>query len=804
MTAIAPSATHPALRARWRDQRGIQLVELLIGVVIVGFTATVALSVLVSVGVLATGSTASTRTFAQLQDGTGQILRDVTDASRLVLAEPHALTVEVQRDSRCTRRSWSVENDRDLVVVTDTYTGVRCTGGFESSSTRVVQGTLTGAEFGFFSSLSQGESLPTPVPFADVTRVAWELRAMPAFDGARELTITSGAALTQRVHSDGAGAVQDALAPLLEIVYDPDVPNTRIGVDAPVLRWTDRTPELTTGWVVYRASAEGDGPSGRTTWQAVMRLGPAADTWIDVSLGDGATGQWVVVATLDGARTGPSSNQVSSGLRPATPTLTATGLQAGIGLSWSRTPGADGWDVYRDGALTYRWSEIEDEAAFTDDTVTWVDPTGAGAAFTYEVVATSRWERAATVTSAQGARAPNAQRHVLEAGTSVDAELGAPGLTARRLTSEPASAWSAPVAPIGLTIANRQPADPANLASTWDATVDLRWTASAWTGGYADAARAATRYAVTRGGTSIRTGLTSVSTTDTGAPRGTTSGYVVTASTVAPHSLTGAASMGTLLTWPSAPTCTATAGGGGHPATRAATVTVSGPAGQTVSARRQRIASGEVRAAASSAWITLTHGTPYAWRGQAQNAAGWSPWSGECGISTAVLTVTPPPTPSCWATSAPQYAPGSIHWGVSTDATLTSPSTTYASGAGTYRCAASRTNTNSDGFNTVSSTRTGSGSVYVDAYPYPSAWGDRAGCPAVGIYVTPSSPTTFNVRRIDAVNCQARLVLTQAGADADPLGTGKPGDVRAMYATTVGGSVWTRVSGTGPATAPAV
>jgi hypothetical protein len=155
------------------------------------------------------------------------------------------------------------------------------------------------------------------------------------------------------------------------------------------------------------------------------------------------------------------------------------------------------------------------------------------------------------------------------------------------------------------------------------------------------------------------------------------------------------------------------------------------------------------------------------------------------------------------ATSAPQYAPGSISWGVSAGATLTSPSTTHASGAGTYRCTASRTNTNSDGFNTVSSTRTGSGSVYVDANPYPSAWGDRAGCPAVGIYITPTSTTTFNVRRLDAVNCQARMVLTQAGSDADPA-AGPPGTVKGMYTTTVRGSLWKRQSGTGPATAPAV
>ncbi|WP_448062855.1 hypothetical protein [Cellulomonas hominis] len=170
---------------------------------------------------------------------------------------------------------------------------------------------------------------------------------------------------------------------------------------------------------------------------------------------------------------------------------------------------------------------------------------------------------------------------------------------------------------------NRLPGDQANPASSWDSTVDLRWTASAWTGGYSDAASAATRYAVTRGGGSIRTGLTATSTTDTGAPRGATSAYVVSASTVSPHALTGGGTMSTLLTWPAAPLCTVAAGAGGYPATRAATVTVTGPAGQTVTAQRQRSAAGESRAAGSGAWVELTHNTTYAWRGQAQNAAGW-------------------------------------------------------------------------------------------------------------------------------------------------------------------------------------
>jgi len=797
MTATTLYAPTGPLRARWREQSGFQMADMLFAMVIAGITATIALGVLVSTGLLVTKSMATTTTLSQLEDASGLLLRDVNDGRKIVVAEPDALTVQVTRDSVCTQRAWTIDGG-DLVVTTDTFSSERCTGGSETSRMEVVQDEFTATEpFHYFSALSQTNEMPSPVSLNDVTRVTWDLSALPSYPDAREVEITSGAAFTGRgASSDGTGQVQDATRPLLQVT------TARVGVDKPVLEWTDTSPELTESWTVFRiANAEGTASGTATTWTAVMHLGAGMLTWTDTTLPPGYTAQYTVQATLGDGRQGPTSNQASTGLRPAAPTLTATGRQAFIALSWNRTEGADAWDIYRDGTLYRNWAQIEGAASVSGSSVAWSDQTGVGHSHDYRVVARNRWEAAAT--DPAGASSGSAQRNVVPAGTSATAELGEPGLRAARLISSAAGAWSSPVAPTGLTINNRLPAtDQANPASTWDATVDLRWAASAWTGGYADAARAATRYAVSRGGATVRAGMTAVSTTDTGAPRGVTSAYVITASTVAPHALTGAATMGTLLTWPAAPACTAAAGGGGHPATRAATITVAGPSGQTVTAQRQRITSGEVRAAASSAWTELTHDTGYAWRGQASNAAGWGPWSGECSIRTQVLTVATPATPSCWANSAPQYAPGSINWGVSAGANLTSGAS-YASGAGTYYCNASRTNTNSDGYNTVSSTRTGSGSVYVDANPYPSGWGDRAGCPAVGIYITPTSPTAFQVRRVDAVNCQARLVLTQAGADADPTGA-LPGTVRAMYATTVGGSLWTRTSGTGPATAPAV
>ncbi|MDF2849254.1 MAG: prepilin-type N-terminal cleavage/methylation protein [Oerskovia sp.] len=178
MTAIAPPATRPALRARWREQRGIQLVELLIGMVIAGLTATIALSVLTSTGLLVTRSMATTTTLSQLEDASGLLLRDVNDGRKIVVAEPDALTVQVTRDSVCTQRAWTIDGD-DLVVTTDTFSTERCTGGSETARMEVVQDTLTGATFHYYSALSQTNEMPSPAARSRSTRARRSRAAAP-------------------------------------------------------------------------------------------------------------------------------------------------------------------------------------------------------------------------------------------------------------------------------------------------------------------------------------------------------------------------------------------------------------------------------------------------------------------------------------------------------------------------------------------------------------------------------------------------------------------------------------------------
>lgn len=459
-----------ALRARWKASSGVQLVELLVAMTIAATVAVITIGVLVSTGMMVVRSTSATTTLSQLEDASGQLLRDVNDGRKITTASPDALTVQVLRNSVCTERAWTISGG-DLLVTTSVYSTERCTGGADVSTMDVVQGEFTAvAPFHYYSALSQTNEMPQPVSLNDVTRVTWELTAKPSYEGSRELEVTSGAAFTGRgASSDGTGSVQDATRPVLQVA------TARVGVDKPVLSWTDTSPELTGSWTVYRiANPEGTGSGTATTWTAVMRLGATMLSWTDTTLPDGYTAQYTVQATLADTRQGPTSNQVSTGLRPSAPTTTATGQQSSIRLSWTRTDGADAWDVYRDGALLRTWSQVQsDGVSASASEVTWTDPTGVGRSHNYRVVAVNRWERAAT--SPTGASSSGSQRYVVPVGTADSAELGEPGFRSTRLASEATAAAGAFTAPATPTIATTE-----TTGADWQNSVT--WTAASWTG----------------------------------------------------------------------------------------------------------------------------------------------------------------------------------------------------------------------------------------------------------------------------------------------------------------------------------
>ena len=413
------------------DDRGVSLPELLVAMLIATAIIGALVSLVAGTSRLTLGAQSSTQTMGQLESASTQLLRDVTDARQVIEATPSSLTLEVVRDSACVLTTWTAAEGA-LSVSRTTFTqdpsatgdpSCASTGG-EVAQLDVVERLAPGAEpFAYYSRASTSTPLDAPVSADDVARVTWELTATPAYpDDAEARTVTSGAAIDQRTGTSGGGQVQDARAPLLEVVTPHE------GVGQPVLEWTDPTPTVTASWTVFRI-AYPEGGTAAGTWEALIAGLPGAQsTYTDGSLPAGYTARYIVRATLTDGRTGPTSSQVATGIRPAPVTLTATGQSAAIALSWTAAPGATAYDVYRDGTLY--------QASLPG--TSWSDATGRGHSHAYRVVPVNRWERCAT----RAAQCTEAlQNYQVPVGTADTATLpaGTPSVV-RRLSAATAAA----------------------------------------------------------------------------------------------------------------------------------------------------------------------------------------------------------------------------------------------------------------------------------------------------------------------------------------------------------------------------
>ena len=268
---MLPSAPYTPPAPRRRRDSGLTTIELLvamiIGVVLAGI-----------IGALVITSTrSSTVTEArhaiqnELNTASTQIVRDITDGSRIRKAEASALAVDVVRDGKCQTRDWKVDEDT-LTVTTTFYDGTNCTGGStERTQDMVTHLAEVDEVFAYFSTMSGENAISAPADPLQVGRVGWKLAATPdhpdSIAAGTVLRLESGAAFSPKGSStDGTGAVQDAKAPVLRVATaDAGVE----GIDKPVLAWTDLTPELTSGWAVFRiANPDGttDSDPARTTW----------------------------------------------------------------------------------------------------------------------------------------------------------------------------------------------------------------------------------------------------------------------------------------------------------------------------------------------------------------------------------------------------------------------------------------------------------------------------------------------------------------------------------------------------------
>lgn len=763
---------HPWATLR-RGDAGISLVELLVAIGL--------LAIVVGVGITVVAGTHKARTTiedeaavenAQL-NATDALYLDVSDAVRLVQAEDTQMVVDIARpqinadgtqgEQGCVQKTWKLEDPQtitgdngqtwqgaNLVTYTRQYTSPDCNGDLGEAVKHVVidDHLLTAmVPFTFYSRSAPETPMRTPISQAraDDSNDLAHVVSMNVDVTARSTRMSthrpmiSGAAFG-KMSAPGTGVqVVQLKAPVLRVITSSEDPARDAGVDKPILEWTDRTANVAAGWAIYALrypSGVADVERGQYR-QVGYVINDDPDsltqtvTWTDRDLPDGSTGQYVVAAIAADQRPGPSSNMVITGLRPAAPDLTVKGRPTSIELTWPDVEGAVAFDVYRDGQPFERVGDVNE----------WTDPTGAGHVHTYQVVGVNRWESIWSCGSVD-CRVDSFSDTLVFGNTA-----------STRAFSAPKAAWTAPQAPTKVTAANRFPADVNNPASSWDQTVPVSWTAPAWTvphwtshaandSGVSDAvfnaqnaakaaADAALRYRVARNGTQVAQGQPATSFADGGAPRGNVAEWLVSASTVAggnsaafDHNADPAVPVAdattSLLTWPSAPSCTASPGGGGQPATRAATASAARPGGQAVASTRLRLAQdGSVQAGDVAAWTSLTHNTGWTWRAQASNAAGWGPWGAECGTSTALLTVG---APSCSVSSSDTTAPGSITVSGGSEVKLGSSGTAYPSprtfsglGGGTYTGYAR--NYTSDGVNSAYSGWSNCGSKTISNPP---------------------------------------------------------------------------------------
>jgi fibronectin type 3 domain-containing protein len=457
-----------------------------------------------------------------------------------------------------------------------------------------------------------------------------------------------------------------------------------------------------TSYTVRRATTSG----GAYT---VIASGISATSYTDTGLNNG-TAYYYVVTPANASDDGANSAEASTATIPAAPTgLTATGGTGGTGqiaLTWNASTGATSYNVLR---------------ATTANGV-------------YTVVATGLTATSYTDTG-------------LSSGTTYYYAVTAANGSGSSPNSAQVNAITAPAAPTGLA------------ASGSSAQIALSWTAS--TG--------ATSYSVLRATTAngtyttVATGLTGTSYTDTGLTSGTTYYYAVTATNGSGSSANS--TQVSAITTPASPgNVTATAGNGQVALNWSASTGASG-----YSVLRATSPNGTYTTVASGVTGTsytdtgLSNGTTYYYAVVATNGSGSS------ANSSQVNALTAPAAPTGLAATA-DNAQVSLLWNASTGAATYNVLRSTTSGSGYASVATGVTGT--------SYTDTGltNGTTYYYVVTATNSGGTSANATQAGAMpvALPSPWTTSDVGSTGAVGSASRSpsgVFTITGAGADIWGS---------------------------------
>ncbi|MBD8059049.1 hypothetical protein IC607_08715 [Cellulomonas sp. JH27-2] len=626
-------------RAALRSDAGLTLVEQLVVVILLG----------ILVGIIAKSTHWATHDAQALPDrqaqwnktldASGQLVRDIGHAVTIRTAESQRLVVDTVLDGQCVERDYRVASGK-LAVTTHWFGQEDCTGdvaNLEKKTETLLTSHTGSTTFSYLTAEGRAITLPA-TNTRSIKTVSWHLETQ--LKGlTKPQTLDSAQAFTGRntvTKNPAPCDAEYAAAPLLNIT------TTGVGLNRPVLTWSDATSSLTTGWTVWRVTWPTGQPQTNSLTQVAFIADPRTTTWTDntVTLTPGLSVKYVVQADLNttcSAASAPLSNAVVTGMRPAAPSsLTAVGRAANIDLSWPEVAGATSYDIYRDGVL-FKTGVTGTGATitFTDGVGQdrWGNAIGAGHNHGYKIVAVNRWEQVITG-AIEGADLPLGQLDSAKYGGALRAYSSrAVGFTApikpdvsaspntdnsNTVTWTPAPMAGAPVAWVG---AGGTPA--ATLDATWD--VQHKQTAEAFTDAFTS-----TPYATK-------------TKDDTGRTRGDTTLYRARTCNIAGCSVWSATDSSTQRP-PNPTSCTVS-----NVTTRSATVTVN-PAAMVSTATGYSVTGGTAAPGYSVAWSgaatskakdvdRLADGTTHTFTAKTSNATGASDGT-PCSATTPAVQVS--------------------------------------------------------------------------------------------------------------------------------------------------------------------
>lgn len=187
----------PRPRPRWRDiardDAGVTLVEVLVAMVLMGILAGLIGSSLHFTNTLLPRWQAQRDAHRQAADVSFRLVRDITDALTLRVADDTELWFTVVRDDVCNSINYRIDDAGALVRTTTYYEREECSGA-SADKVETLIGDAAGTRFSYYNKSDRQLSMPV-TRLQGVKRIAWTIVASittPAEETITRLDLSSG------------------------------------------------------------------------------------------------------------------------------------------------------------------------------------------------------------------------------------------------------------------------------------------------------------------------------------------------------------------------------------------------------------------------------------------------------------------------------------------------------------------------------------------------------------------------------------------------------------------------------------